>query len=339
MISDAIIRPSVARRALVASSIGIAAGALAVLRFERITWHPSDFGMIWFGARALLHGANPYGLVGPGMQYDFPWTVNYPATSFVVALPLTPFSEVVATFLFVAISAALLAYGISEKGWGRLPIFLSWPFILAALVGQWSPIVSAAFLLPAVGWIVVAKPNLGLAVLASTSSSRLLKIAAIGGVALTAVAFALFPSWPRAWLSVVASQHHFFAPVTRIGGFAILLALLRWRRPEARLIVALACVPQTNSWYEAVPVMLVASTYREALALSLISLLGYVIPPYVMTARNEVEFNSQMGSLMVAICYLPATIMVLRRKNEGELPPWVLMLRRLLKKNNIESHL
>jgi hypothetical protein len=279
--------------------------------------------MIWFGARALLHGANPYRLVGPGLQYDFPWTVNYPATSFVVALPLSPFPEAVATFLFVAISCALLAYGITEKGWGRLPIFLSWPFVLAAMVGQWSPIVSAAFLLPALGWVVVAKPNLGLAVLASTGSARLLKTAVIGGLALAAVSFALFPSWPRSWLSVVASQHHFFAPITRIGGFAVLLALLRWRRPEARLIVALACVPQTNSWYEALPLMLVASTFRESVVLSLISLLGYIIPPYVMTARNEIEFNSQMASLMVAICYLPATLIVLRRPNEGEFPPWI----------------
>lgn len=323
MIFDAATKPSSGQRILVAAAIGVAAGALTALRFVRIAWHPSDFGMVWFGARAMLHGANPYGLVGPGLQYDFPWRVNYPATSFVIALPLSPFPEVVATFLFVAISSMLLAFAVTESGWHRLPLFLSWPFLLAALVGQWSPILSAAVLLPSLGWIVVAKPNLGLAVLASTSSARLLKIALVGGLAITAVSLALFPGWPQAWLSVVRSQHHFFAPITRIGGFAVLLALLRWRRPEARLIVALACVPQTNSWYEALPLMLVASTFKESLFLSLVSTLGYVLPPYVMTARNEVEFNSQMASLMVAICYLPATLMVLRRPNEGQVPPWI----------------
>ena len=203
-----------------------------------------------------------------------------------------------------------------------MPLFLSWPFVVAALAGQWSPILTAAILLPPLGWVLAAKPNIGLAILAATSSRRLVRNALLGGILITAVSVAFFPAWPREWLSSIASQHHIGAPITRLGGVAVLLALLRWRRPEARLIVALACVPQTNNWYEGLPLLLVASTFRETLLLSLISTLGYVLPPYVMTARNEGEFNAQVGALMVALCYLPATLMVLRRPNEGELPAW-----------------
>jgi hypothetical protein len=311
------------RRIYVATAIGILSGTVAALRFARMLWHPSDFGQSWFGARALLHGANPYALVGPGLQYEWPWKLFYPATSMVIALPLSFFPEMVATFLFVAISAALLAYAVTENGWQRLPLFLSWPFVIATLAGQWSPILAAAILLPSLAWVLVAKPNIGLAVLAATSSRRLVRIALLGGLVITAISIGLFPAWPRAWLSNVVSEPHFGAPITRIGGIAVLLALLRWRRPEARLIVALACVPQTNSWYEGLPLLLVASTFRETLFLSLISTLGYVLPPLVMTARNEVEFNAQMGALMVVLCYLPATLLVLRRPNEGELPAWM----------------
>lgn len=320
--------PSRKRRVAVATMVGILAALVAVIRFVRNAWHPSDFGQSWFGARALLHGANPYELVGPGLQYDWPWKLFYPATSMVIALPLSFFPEVVATFLFVAISSALLAYAVTEDGWQRLPLFLSWPFVVAALAGQWSPILAAAILLPSLAWVLVAKPNIGLAVLAATSSRRLVRIALLGGLVITAVSIGLFPAWPRAWLSNVASQQHIGAPITRIGGVAVLLALLRWRRPEARLIVALACVPQTNNWYEGLPLLLVASTFRETLFLSLISTLGYVLPPYLMTARNEVEFNAQVGALMVALCYLPATLLVLRRPNEGELPPWIVPVSR-----------
>jgi hypothetical protein len=331
---DSTAGPSRASRAMVATMIGIGAGSIAALRFVRISWHPSDFGQSWFGAQALVHGANPYGLVGPGLQYEWPWKLYYPATSFVIALPLAFLPELAATFLFIAVSSALLAYAVTENGYQRLPLFLSWPFMVAALAGQWSPILAAAILLPSLAWVLIAKPNIGLAVLASTSSMRLLKVAVLGGLAITAVSIALYPGWPAEWLASVRSQQHIGAPITRIGGFGVLLALLRWRRPEARLIVALACVPQTNNWYEGLPLLLVAQTYRETLALSLISILGYVLPPYVMTARNEVEYNAQVGALMVALLYLPATLVVLRRPNQGEFPAWWAAILKAIKGRN-----
>jgi len=150
----------------------------------------------------------------------------------------------------------------------------------------------------------------------------------IGGVFITTVSIAFFPTWPSEWLASLGREQHMGAPVMRIGGILILLGLLRWRRPEARLIVALACVPQTNNWYEGVPLLLAASTFRESLFLSVVSMLGYFIPPYVMTASNEAQFNAQVGALMVALCYMPATLLVLRRPNEGELPAWLTIIKK-----------
>lgn len=306
--------------------IAAIAGAVTALRFIRVAWHPSDFGQAWFAAAALRHGGNPYALVGPGLQYEWPWRLFYPATTMVVALPFSFFSELAATTAFVAISTGLLAYGVTRDGWYRLPLFLSYPLVLAVLVAQWSPIIAAAACLPALGWILWAKPNLGVAVFVASESVRLFLVAVVGGLLLIAASLALFPSWPHEWLHSMRMQSHIGAPITRLGGPLILLGLLRWRRPEARLIVALACLPQTSSWYEAVPLFLVPATFRESLALALVSALGYFLPPHVMTARNEVEFNQQMGSLMVAICYLPATLLVLRRPNVGELPAWAKLI-------------
>jgi hypothetical protein len=315
--------PTRTQRLYVALAIGIVSGAIAALRFARMPWHPSDFGQLWFGAVALRHGADPYALVGPGLQYDWPWKLFYPVTSMVVALPLSYLPEMLATFLFVAVSGGLLAYALTEERWGRLALLLSWPFVVAVTAGQWSPILTAAVILPSLGWLWVAKPNMGIAILAATSSARLLKIALIGGAAIIVMSIALFPNWPREWLASLAIEQHMGAPIMRTGGILILLGLLRWKRPEARLLVALACVPQTNSWYEGVPVLLAASTFRESLFLSGVSLLGYFIPPYIMTAANESEFNAQMGALMVALCYMPAILLVVRRPNEGELPAWL----------------
>ena len=63
------------------------------------------------------------------------------------------------------------------------------------------------------------------------------------------------------------------APVTYVtaGGPLILLALLRWRRPEARLLVALGCIPHTTMLYEALPLFLVARRWQEGVLLAALS--------------------------------------------------------------------
>lgn len=105
--------------------------------------------------------------------------------------------------------------------------------------------------------------------------------------------------------------------MTRTGGIAALLVLLRWRRPEALLIAGLSLVPQTASWYEVLRLFLVPRTLREAMFLSASTSIGYVLQDHILTAQTELEFNAQVGALMVAFAYLPATLMVLRRANEG----------------------
>src|SRR5687767_10997999 len=94
--------------------------------------HPGDFGIVWFGAKALLHDANPYVLVGPGLVYEWPWPQAYPVTAMVMAMPFTLLPQLPATLAFVWISAAVLAYAVTVDGWYRLPLFLSSAFVVAA---------------------------------------------------------------------------------------------------------------------------------------------------------------------------------------------------------------
>ncbi|HZK78066.1 MAG TPA: hypothetical protein VFC35_04100, partial [Gemmatimonadaceae bacterium] len=110
--------------------------------------HPGDFGLSWFGARAMLSGKNPYALVGPGLAYDWPWPLVYPGTAFVVALPFTVIALLPANLVFVFASSAVLAYSVTEEGWSRLPMFGSSAFIVAAGAAQWSPLFTAALGIP-----------------------------------------------------------------------------------------------------------------------------------------------------------------------------------------------
>ncbi|HZJ01166.1 MAG TPA: hypothetical protein VFD22_10940 [Gemmatimonadaceae bacterium] len=302
------------RRLLVSIGIGAAGALVHYLKIKAVPDHPGDFGLAWFGARAMLHGGNPYELIGPGMVYDWPWPLIYPLTAMAAALPFALFPQIPATLSFVFLSCALLAYSVTRKAWHPLIMFLSAAFFIAAGAAQWSPLLTAAIGIPPLAIFFGAKPTVGFA-LAVGAAQRVRVFAIAGLVVLVAVSIAMFPGWPLAWLHSLKTATQVAPPLLRFGGSVVLVALLRWRRAEARLIVALACVPQTGSWYEILPLFLVASNAQEMMILCMTSSAGYLLQDVVMTARNETEFNAQVGALMVALAYLPATIMVLRRPN------------------------
>ena len=277
---------------------------------------PGDFGQNWFGARSLLAGQNPYALVGPGLAYEWPWPLFYPATSFIVAMPFAVLPQLPAVLAFVFVSCGLLAFAVTATGWHHAPMFGSAAFIFAAGSAQWSPLFTAALTIPVLAMAFAAKPTIGLA-LAAAGTLRVRQYALAGGLVTGLLSVALFPSWPVEWLASIRRAPHIVSPLLRFGGVAILLALLRWKRPEARLIIALACVPQTGAWYEALPLFLVARTFYETMTLSALSCLGFLLYYPRMDAGSDIQVNHDIGALIVALVYLPATIMVLRRPNEG----------------------
>ena len=72
-------------------------------------------------------------------------------------------------------------------------------------------------------------------------------------------------------------------PLIHTGGFVILLALLRWRRPEAWLVVLMACMPASRAWYNLLVLLAaVPKTYREAAMLSLVSSFGALLAMNVL---------------------------------------------------------
>jgi hypothetical protein len=314
------------RRISFAAVVAVVAGVFAATRYS-MSPGPSDFAPVWYGASALLDRLNPYSTFGPGAEFHYAWYLYYPPTAMVAALPFGLLSEPRAAVLFASISAGLLAFGITRDNWDRWWIFLSASFLTAARSAQWSPLMAAAWLIPALGFIVVCKPNLGAAIAVSTPSSKSLRVALIGGTLLTVIAFALLPTWPAQWWRAVMTGKELNAPITRLPGFLIALALLRWRQPEARLLFALACVPQTSSWYETLMPLLVARTKREMQVLGLASGVGYIAQIAFLSENREIA-TTDIGVLIVVFVYLPALAIVLRRPNEGQLPAWMLILKR-----------
>lgn len=295
----------------VAMLVASIASLFTYAEFLRSQRH-SDFGHVWFAARSLLHGIDPYPLIGPGKAFNWDWPLYYPATSMAAVLPLGLLPELVATLTFVWISAGLMTYALSKNGWERIWILPSAAFIVAARAAQWSPIYCAAYLMPPLAWMLSAKPTLGLAVVTGVGSLRTIKYATAGFIVLVIVSLALLPSWPAEWMKAVSHDVGMRPAFTWPFGAFVLLAALRWRLPEARLLFVMGCVPTTASWYEALPLLLVGRTKRECQALSLISSVGYVLQGAFLTTQGFVE-PRHTRPLMLAFCYLPALFVVLRR--------------------------
>jgi hypothetical protein len=303
-----------AQRLAVAVAIGIGAAAVHFAKIRAVPDHPGDFGLAWFGARALLNGGNPYELIGPGLVYDWPWRLIYPLTAMAAAAPFAFLSQTPAALLFVFLSSALLAYSVTRSAWYPLLMCVSAAFLIAVGAAQWSPLFTAAIGLPPLAFFFAAKPTVGLAlVVAANERGRLYALA--GAIVLLGVSLALFPRWPVVWVQSLGTASQVAPPLFRFGGVAILVALLRWRRADARMIIALACVPQTGSWYEILPLFLIPASANEMMILCSVSSVGYILQDSVMSAANETEFNAQVGALMVALAYLPAVMMILRRPN------------------------
>jgi hypothetical protein len=176
---------------------------------------------------------------------------------------------------------------------------------------QWAPLMLAASVVPLLAVTCIAKPNIGVAVIAAQSSRRHLFVAlAVMGVFL-AVSLAVRPSWPSSWLIAIRDAPHIRSMLLRPGGFLLLLALLRWRLPEGRLLATMSLVPHTPSLYDVLPLMFVARTLRETL---LLAVLTHVLFFSVVTAGPFPTFDiytDWLGNAAVFVIYLPALVIAL----------------------------
>jgi hypothetical protein len=305
----------VKRRALVVLAIATIAGAISWFAFPFT--RGADFAQFHFHTRNWLAGRDPYVGGFPIMRRTrvVPEPFFYPFPSLFVLAPFALLPLRLATALFVGCSTALLGWGILAKSPERLPMLLGAGFLVASGLGQWTPLVTATLLIPVLGFLAVVKPNVGLASVADDPSV----IRILGGGALLLISLAFQPNWPAEWIANLRSMPPHPSPILLPGGFLALLALARWRRPEARLLVAMACVPQLMYFADQLPLWLVAKTRRESILLSATSLVAWAISLQALNRPGGMPaFESDV--LVLLGVYAPAVAMVLRRRNEGTIP-------------------
>jgi hypothetical protein len=315
--------PPLRARVLIAIGLAAFAGAISWFATHRVGFGTPDFHWWYVGARALLDGQNPYAAVPEAIGSEF--RLFHPLPAVLLTVPFVLVRADVALTVFSAVCTAVLAFAVTRTSFDRLPLFLSASFAHAAVMGQWSLLLTAAFVVSWLAFIGAAKPNVGLAILASSLSWR----AAAAMALFATITIVAMPSWPREWLAQLPNSPYHFSPLRTPGGFVMLLALLRWRRPEARLLAVMAVVPQSPFVYEALPLFLIARNRFETYTLVIGSDLALAV--YALTDRTDVSGFFAANSLaMLVTMYIPALILVLRRANDGSVPQWLERASRLL---------
>ncbi len=298
--------------------IGCASTIVSFILLHMHGFGAGDFTPSFEGAKALLHGKDPYTNPAFGIDKPYPHDVPllYPLPAVIIALPFTIFSRYLAGALFFGIGSGALAFGITRDGYSRLPLFLSAPFFVAAWVAQWSPLIMAAFLLPWILPLAFAKPNLGVALGAAYPNVRLFAAA----VVVYALSLFVLPTWPLEWLHNLGQSHH-LPPIMILPGYvfsdhlplililpaiALLYSAVAWRRPAGRLLLVMSLVPQLSFFYDQLPVWLIPRTLRQSMFLTLSSWIGW---GGWFTVQHGVIRDA--GPWVIASIYFPALALVM----------------------------
>lgn len=298
----------------IAVSVAVGAFAFVLIRRPHVT---QDFEFYWRAVRLWVFGVDPYTVGAGSLEWPLPDRLFYPLPALLVVWPLHTLSQPIAGGLFLAVPAGLLAWRLSRIALWPLLALATPSFVMAVVLGQWSPWLMLAILSPAFGVMLACKPTLGLACFAPFPSWR----ATLGVVGILLLSFILWPGWVVEWLDNLRSIQSHPAPLFTPMGGLLALSALRWRRNDARLLPAFACVPQLLFFANQLPLMLVAHSRREA---ALLAIGGWIAVGFWFvresTKYGAVEFAAPY---VLAGCYLPALWIVLRRPNEGPLPAWL----------------
>jgi hypothetical protein len=274
-------------------------------------WLPdqtSAFDPLYQAAANLIQGRSPYPLV----TQEFP----YPLPAVLLAVPFTAIPLGLARPVFDVLVGWAFVYALWRyRGAYAVLALVSGGYIAAMTSGHVTPLLVAASLIPPLGFLLAVKPTTSAALWIARPSWM-----AILGVSLfVIVSLAVLPSWPRDWwMALPPDTSRLMPPLLRPFGFILLLAALRWRLPEGRLIFATAFMPQTALPYELVALALIPANRLE---------MGiYVAGSWIAVAadrwlgQSAAEWTATGWAVTLCAVYLPMLYLVLRRPGGGSGP-------------------
>lgn len=241
-------KSAAADRGLLFLVLGLA--FVLVCRLLLYAWMPdrsTDFDLLYDMAVRLLRGEDVYPL---GTQ-----SFLYPLPAVLLAVPFRAIPLWLARPVFDVLVGWAFVYALWKyRGPYALLALVSGAYLFAMAKGQTTPLMVAASLVPALGFLCAVKPNTSAALWIARPSW----LPILGVSVLLALSLAVLPSWPLDWwMAMPADITDFVPPVMRPLGPLLLLAALRWYSPDGRLLLAIACIPQNTLPYELVALVLI----------------------------------------------------------------------------------
>lgn len=310
-------RSTLRTRAVVALAFALIAASYATARALHEPNWPTDFDQLWHAARALLAGKDPYGAVGPGTPFPWLWPLYYPLPAVLFAAPFSFLPVVAARIAFSTLAAGLLGWAIGPRVRTHWPLLLSAAFIISTSRTQWAPMLLAAAWMPVFGFLATTKPNVGLSSLAAHGRRRDLIVSLVGCTVITLVCFVVRPSWFASWRDAIETAPHIQAAVTVLPfGPVLALAALRWRRPEARVMLAFVVIPHTPGIYDLLILFYACRSSRESMVLALLTQALYWGIVLFGSFSTFDAYAEGVGRAAVIVVYLPVLAAILARPNQ-----------------------
>jgi hypothetical protein len=303
--------PAGTKSAAVSQSLVLLVLALAFVvgaRYLLYAWAPdrtSDFDFLYDAAARLVRGDNPY---PTGMQ-RFP----YPLPAVLLAVPFTAIPLGLARPLFDVLVGWAFVYALwKHRGPFALLAVVSGAYLYAMVNGQTTPLMAAASLIPALSFLLAARPNTS----AALWIARPTWMALLTAGAFLIVSLVVLPSWPRDWWLALPADYKVLAPpILRPFGFVLLLAAIRWRSPEGRLIFTTAFIPQSSLPYELVSLALVPGNRLEMALYVAGSWIALVATDRLHVTQSMAEWTAIGWPVTLAAVYLPMLYLVIRQQS------------------------
>jgi len=281
----------------IALVVGIGLLAAVFCYQVRLFFFPGagDFSWALFMARDLLQGRDPYNFT------PSPLVIPYPLPVVLFGLPFVWLPDAAAAACFFGISSGLLAYALLryDRPW-RLLTFLSLPYVYALIFAQWSPLIMASWFAPVLAPLfVLVKPQTALPV----ALNKLTRNGVILAVGILLISLLIYPTWPLRWIEMTGKYEFVIPIVTLPFGPFLLLSLLYWKRPEARLLFLASLLPYRGA-YDLLPLWIIPHSLPQ-----MIVLLG--VPWIISVISPSVGFTLINSPAAVPVLCIPALAILL----------------------------
>ncbi|MFL5471688.1 MAG: hypothetical protein ACJ8AM_04965, partial [Gemmatimonadales bacterium] len=167
-------------------------------------WLPgqsSDFDLLYKAAASLIRGESAY----PTAAQSFP----YPLPAVLLAVPFSFLPLTLARPLFDVLVGWAFAFALWRlRGPNGLLALMSGAYVFAMASSQTTPLMVAAILVPALGFLLAVRPNISAALWIARPSW----LAVPGAILFLGLSLALYPSWPREWWLTLPAETAFLAP-------------------------------------------------------------------------------------------------------------------------------